>query len=140
MSSKRSNGRGGTEAAVLEAPREQVPRVGEPGADKVFATPRPQVDDFSFNEEVAAVFDDMVDRSVPFYQEIQRMVAELAVDFAQPGTNIYDLGCSTCNSFLNIGRVMPADAGVNFVGVDDSEEMMDKARSKLTAAKFNRPF
>src|SRR5439155_106779 len=64
----------------------------------------------------------------------------LVVDFAQPGTNVYDLGCSTCNSFLNIGRVMPPDADVRFVGVDDSEEMMDKARSKLTAAKFNRPF
>ena len=62
--------------------------------DKVFAAPRERVGDFTFNEEVAAVFDDMVDRSVPFYQEIQRMVAELAVDFAQPGSNVYDLGCS----------------------------------------------
>src|SRR5687767_13291609 len=140
MSSKRSNGRGGTEAAVLEAPREQVPRVGEPGADKVFATPRPQVDDFSFNEEVAAVFDDMVDRSVPFYQEIQRMVAELATDFAQPGTNVYDLGCSTCASFLQIDRVMPAEAGVRFVGIDDSTQMLDKARAKLAAVNFKRPF
>src|SRR5919112_748381 len=129
MSSKRSNGRVGTEAAVLEAPPVDVPRVGEPGADKVFATPRPKVNDFTFNEEVAAVFDDMVDRSVPFYQEIQRMVAELAVDFAQPGTNVYDLGCATCASFLNIVRVMPEGAGVKFVGVDDSQEMMDKARA-----------
>ena len=118
----------------------EVPRVGDPGADKVFARQRAQVDDFSFNEEVAAVFDDMLDRSVPFYREIQRMVAELAADFAQPGTNVYDLGCSTCNSFLNIARVMPQDAGVNFVGVDDSEEMMGKARAKLSAAKFNRPY
>ena len=126
---------GDTDVAVLEPPR-----VGEPGADKVFAAPKSQVDDFSFNEEVAAVFDDMLDRSVPFYREIQRMVAELAVDFAQPGTNLYDLGCSTCNSFLNISRIMPPGADVRFIGVDDSEEMMDKARGKLKAAKFNRPF
>src|SRR4051794_2808561 len=75
------------------------------GTDQVFAEARPRVDDFSFNKEVTAVFDDMLDRSVPFYQEIQRQVAELAVDFAQPGTNVYDLGCSTANSFLNIDRV-----------------------------------
>ena len=108
--------------------------------DKVFATPRPRVDDFTFNNEVAAVFDDMVDRSVPFYQEIQRMVAELATDFAQPGTNLYDLGCATCTSFLRIDKVMPADAGVRFVGIDDSSEMLDKARAKLNAVKFTRPF
>jgi tRNA (cmo5U34)-methyltransferase len=109
-------------------------------SDRVFATPRQRVDDFTFNNEVAAVFDDMVDRSVPFYQEIQRMVAELATDFAQPGTNLYDLGCATCTSFLQIDRVMPADAGVRFVGVDDSTEMLDKARTKLNAVKFHRPF
>jgi tRNA (cmo5U34)-methyltransferase len=108
--------------------------------DQVFATPRPRVDDFTFNNEVAAVFDDMVDRSVPFYQEIQRMVAELATDFAQPGTNLYDLGCATCTSFLRIDQVMPADAGVRYVGIDDSSQMLDKARTKLNAVKFKRPF
>jgi tRNA (cmo5U34)-methyltransferase len=108
--------------------------------DQVFATQRQRVDDFTFNNEVAAVFDDMVDRSVPFYQEIQRMVAELATDFAQPGTNLYDLGCATCTSFLRIDQVMPADAGVRFVGIDDSSEMLDKARTKLNAVKFKRPF
>jgi tRNA (cmo5U34)-methyltransferase len=109
-------------------------------ADKVFAKPRKRVDDFSFNKEVTAVFDDMLDRSVPFYQEIQRMTAEMAVDFAQPNTNIYDLGCSTANSFLNIDRLMAPDANVRFVGVDESPAMLDKARAKLTAAKFARPF
>ena len=109
-------------------------------ADRVVAKPRDRVDDFSFNSEVTAVFDDMLDRSVPFYREIQRMTAELCADFAQPGTNVYDLGCSTCNSFLNIDRVMKPDAGVSFVGVDYSEEMLAKARGKLEAAKFARPY
>lgn len=111
-----------------------------PQADRVFAHKRQRVDDFSFNSQVTAVFDDMLDRSVPFYREIQRMTAELAVDFAQPGTNIYDLGCSTCNSFLNIDAIMPRDARVRFVGVDDSPEMLEKGRAKLATAKFNRPF
>jgi tRNA (cmo5U34)-methyltransferase len=118
-------------------------------ADQVFATPRPRVDDFSFNKEVTGVFDDMLDRSVPFYQEIQRMVAELAVDFAQPGTNVYDLGCSTANSFLNIDRILNAVANadasaaggdVRFIGVDGSPDMLAKARTKLAAAGFARPF
>ena len=128
----------------------QAVPAGGGGTDQVFAEPRPRVDDFSFNKEVTAVFDDMLDRSVPFYQEIQRQVAELAVDFAQPGTNVYDLGCSTANSFLNIDRVMrsgnngdaaAADHGeIRFIGVDASNEMLAKARAKLAAAGFTRPF
>jgi len=110
-----------------------------PVVDTVFAELRPRVDDFAFNKQVTAVFDDMLDRSVPFYQEIQRMVAELVVDFAQSGTNVYDLGCSTCNPFLNIDRIMPRDANVRFVGIDGAPEMLNKARSKLAEAKFERP-
>jgi tRNA (cmo5U34)-methyltransferase len=110
--------------------------------DQVFASPRERVDDFSFNREVTAVFDDMLDRSVPFYREIQRMTAELAVDFAQPGTNVYDLGCSTANSFMNIARLLPPDAapGLRFVGVDDSVEMLAKARAKLDESGFAHPY
>lgn len=62
--------------------------------DDVFKEPQP-IADFVFGEKVATVFDDMLDRSVPFYQEIQRMIAEMAADFAVEGTNIHDLGCST---------------------------------------------
>ena len=110
------------------------------GTDRVFATDRQgAMADFSFNKEVTAVFDDMLDRSVPYYGEIQRMTAELAVDFAQPGTNVYDLGCSTANSFLNIDRLMPPGNDVRFVGFDNSPEMLEKARRKLAAARFERP-
>ncbi|MCS3741697.1 hypothetical protein FHX16_003687 [Rhizobium sp. BK661] len=49
--------------------------------DEVFADERDAVADFSFNSTVANVFDDMVSRSVPFYDEMQRMVCELAKDF-----------------------------------------------------------
>ncbi len=72
-----------------------------PPKDEVFREPQP-VADFNFGEKVAAVFDDMLDRSVPFYQEIQRMIAEMAADFAVDGTNIYDLGCSTGTTLLNL--------------------------------------
>ena len=149
MSQHRDNGQNGTATATAPAPApagaapvmKELPVPGVPGgADKVFAVPKDRVDDFSFNAEVAAVFDDMLDRSVPFYQEIQRMTAELAVDFAQKGTNLYDLGCSTCNPFIQIDRIMPKDSGVRFVGVDDSPEMLQKARAKLAAVGFSRPF
>lgn len=62
--------------------------------DNVFAQEK-DAENFCFDWRVAGVFDDMVDRSVPFYQEIQRMVGELAKDFVLPGSHLCDLGCAT---------------------------------------------
>ena len=46
--------------------------------DEVFKAPLKSVADFAFGEKVASVFDDMLLRSVPFYEEMQRMIAELS--------------------------------------------------------------
>jgi len=92
--------------------------------------------DFHFGKETASVFDDMLDRSVPFYPEIQRMVSEIAADFAVEGTHIYDLGCSTCSTFLALDRVVPKDVG--FIGVDSSKEMLEQGRKKLAQHKLKR--
>lgn len=113
-------------------------RISGQGTDKIFATPRPQIEDFNFGEETAVVFDDMLGRSVPFYDEIQRMVAELSADYASPGSNIYDLGCSTCTTFLNIDKQLPPDFDVQYVGIDSSEEMLALARQKLDEGGVRR--
>jgi tRNA (cmo5U34)-methyltransferase len=94
--------------------------------------------DFRFDQATATVFDDMVGRSVPFYHEIQRMTAELAADFAVEGTNLYDLGCSTGTTLLELDRKVAS--GVRFVGFDNSEEMLVKGREKLAASGLQRPY
>jgi tRNA (cmo5U34)-methyltransferase len=38
--------------------------------DQIFAEPAERVADFDFGAKTAAVFDDMLGRSVPFYDEI----------------------------------------------------------------------
>ena len=48
--------------------------------DRVFQQTT-QVEDFAFDERVAKVFDDMVSRSVPFYNEVQRIQSDLIMDF-----------------------------------------------------------
>lgn len=103
---------------------------GSPPVDKVFAQQLDHVDDFTFNSQVAGVFDDMVSRSVPQYAEIQRMLAELAAYFATPGSNIYDLGCSTGTTLALVHDSLPV--GAKLIGVDNSAEMLNKCRSKLT--------
>ncbi len=112
-----------------------------PGAalpvDALFKDKRPRIDDFDFGKRTAAVFDDMLDRSVPFYAEVQRMMGEMAADFAVPGTNLYDLGCSTGTTLLQLDPLVAPD--VTFIGTDYSAPMLDKAREKLTHAGFKRP-
>lgn len=97
--------------------------------DRIFAEPTKRIGDFKFDGRTAGVFDDMLSRSVPFYAEIQRMSAELAADFAVPGTNLYDLGCSTGTTLAALDGLV--DSSVRFVGIDDSAEMLEKARQKL---------
>jgi len=80
--------------------------------DQVFARPDQPIGGFTFNAKVADVFDDMVSRSVPYYEEMQRMVCELAQDFAVPNTNLYDIGCSTATTLLTLDRMI--DPNVNF--------------------------
>lgn len=105
--------------------------------DKIFQEKRERIDDFNFGKETAAVFDDMLDRSVPFYSEVQRMMGEIAVDFAAPGSHLYDLGCSTGTSLLRLDPLVSPD--VTFIGVDSSPEMLDKARTKLAEHGITRP-
>ena len=97
--------------------------------DELFAKKQDVSKDFDFGEETAAVFDDMLVRSVPFYTEIQRMIGEMAADFCVEGTHVYDLGCSLCSTFLALDRVLPQ--GIGFVGVDFSPQMLQRGRDRL---------
>jgi tRNA (cmo5U34)-methyltransferase len=115
-------------------------RAAASSPDRLFAEKRARNEDFAFNKDTAAVFDDMLDRSVPFYAEIQRMLGELAADFAVDGTSIYDLGCSTANTFLSVGAFLRSDSNVRFVGLDSSEDMLGKADQKLAATRFPWPY
>jgi tRNA (cmo5U34)-methyltransferase len=106
--------------------------------DEIFRENMQKSTDFVFNEKVAGVFDDMVSRSVPYYREMQRMAAELAADHARPGTNVYDLGCSTGTTLIQMDPGIPYD--VKFIGVDDSADMLEKCRIKLMEAGLTRAF
>lgn len=118
------------------SPRSATPGSPPPAADRIFADPADRPRDFTFDSRTAGVFDDMVSRSVPFYAEIQRMTGELAADFAVPGTNLYDLGCATATTLIALEPLV--DPSVRFVGVDNSAEMLAKAREKLDALPSGR--
>ncbi len=101
--------------------------------DAIFADKTQAVGDFNFGEKTAAVFEDMLDRSIPQYRELQRMLGEIAAQFAVSGTNVYDLGCSNGITLETLSTAIGA-AGkqVHFVGVDYSQAMLDKAAQRFS--------
>ncbi|MSO73891.1 MAG: carboxy-S-adenosyl-L-methionine synthase CmoA [Alphaproteobacteria bacterium] len=113
-----------------------VPLALDSDPDRLFSEKVARESDFRFDSKTAQVFDDMVERSVPFYGEVQRMTTELAADFAVPGSNLYDFGCATGTTLIALDRTV--DPGVRFVGVDNSADMLGKAREKLKKAGISR--
>jgi len=97
--------------------------------DKVFTKPIKK--QFEFDEEVAAVFDDMLQRSVPYYLESQKITQFFALKHLENGGILYDLGCSTASLLLSIHRELQNDA--ELIGLDNSEAMLNQARKKCEA-------
>ena len=96
---------------------------------------------FEFNERVAEVFDDMLDRSVPFYEQVIKMTAQILGCTLQDGGTIYDLGCSTGSTLLELVRSLDSQK-YNFIGVDNSKAMLDKAvrKAEMFAMQNNIQF
>ena len=72
--------------------------------DTVYASPRDNVDAFRFDAQVADVFQDMIERSVPGYGLVLQLLGVVAEKYSRPDTNIYDLGCSLGASTLQLRR------------------------------------
>jgi tRNA (cmo5U34)-methyltransferase len=97
--------------------------------DKVFTKPIKK--QFEFDADVAAVFDDMLERSVPFYKESQKITKFFALKYLENGGVLYDLGCSTASLLLNIHRELKSDASL--IGLDNSDAMLVQAKRKCEA-------
>ncbi len=82
--------------------------------------------DFTFNSRVAEVFDDMLQRSVPCYSQVIDMVETLLSRFCRQEDRIYDLGCSTGTTLLELSRRLKG-SGFEYRGVDNSSAMIEKA-------------
>ena len=107
--------------------------MGSEGADmekdRVFSSSSKK--QFEFDETVAAVFDDMLDRSIPYYREVLELVTELILSRERTELRMLDLGCSTARLLLEIGRRWERPARLR--GIDNSPAMIERARRKCAA-------
>jgi tRNA (cmo5U34)-methyltransferase len=95
--------------------------------DRLFAKSRATTTGFRFDEKVVRVFPDMISRSVPGYELVIPMIGMLARRYAQPDSNIYDLGCSLGAASQAMALAVKAE-GAEIIAVDNSEAMVTKCR------------
>ncbi len=96
--------------------------------DEVFKEPLKA--QFSFDESVASVFDDMLSRSVPFYSEFLRLSSSFIQKNIKDGGTVVDLGSSTGALLLALAR---ENKNLHLLGIDNSSAMVEHARKKSSA-------
>ena len=102
--------------------------------DQVFKRRQHEIKAFEFNQTVVEVFDDMVSRSVPFYNEIHRLITDYSNYFTLHDKQniIWDLGCSTGTTIGILDQHLKENQkSCRFIGVDNSKAMTRKAEEKL---------
>ncbi len=86
---------------------------------------------FEFDEAVASVFDDMLSRSVPFYDEVRKLIIALILSEQEEGKKVLDLGSSTAKFLLDLHSKM--EVQMQLKGLDNSQAMLDRAEQKCHA-------
>jgi tRNA (cmo5U34)-methyltransferase len=84
---------------------------------------------WQFDQEVTAVFDDMLQRSIPQYNAMRLVTFEVGRRFVQPGTAIIDMGCSRGEALLPF--VSQFGEANDYIGLEISEPMIEAARQNF---------
>ncbi|MGY5453116.1 carboxy-S-adenosyl-L-methionine synthase CmoA [Agarivorans sp. MS3-6] len=108
------------------------------GKDKLFSQPITQLGEFRFDDQVAEVFPDMIQRSVPGYSNIISTIGHLTEQFHQANTTLYDLGCSLGAASLAMRRAVKLE-NVEIVAVDNSPAMVERCQKHLEAFRASTP-
>ena len=100
--------------------------------DAIYAAPLDEIIDFHFDERVAEVFPDMIQRSVPGYGTMISTIGILAEKYAQANSHCYDLGCSLGAVSLAM-RQRISQPGCDIIAVDNSPAMIERGQQLLAS-------
>ncbi len=95
--------------------------------DNIFSKKQDKVGNFTFDDKVVSVFPDMIERSVPGYNNLVSLIGTISAKYAEADTNIYDLGCSLGATSFAIAENIP-DFNGEIIAVDKSESMICELR------------
>ncbi len=95
--------------------------------------------DFAFDDKVAGVFEDMINRSVPGYATIINMIGVLAQRYGQTNSRLYDLGCSLGGATFSMASQLDPASNISIQAIDNSSAMINRMQGKLEARQDLSP-
>ena len=100
--------------------------------DKIFDKDNSDyTDGFKFDRQVANVFENMISRSVPGYENVITMCGILAEKFVTNNSNCYDLGCSLGATSFSIQKRIKSE-NCRIYAIDNSEAMIERLQAILS--------
>jgi tRNA (cmo5U34)-methyltransferase len=109
-----------------------------PQRDTIYQHPVDAITSFTFDDKVASVFPDMIQRSVPGYSTIIAMTGVLAGRFAQANSQLYDLGCSLGASTLSMSQQI-TQPGCRIIAIDNSPAMIERCHQVMEISHNDKP-
>lgn len=98
--------------------------------DTVFSQPFDEVPPFKFDFDVSMAFDDMIERSIPYYHDIQTMICRFILSLNQSSLSVLDLGSATGLTAWTLSQALK-NRSFRYLGVDNSDSMIDLAQSRF---------
>ena len=108
------------------------------GKDTLYSVAHEPLAEFAFDARVAAVFPDMIRRSVPGYATTIGLLGLIAGEYAQADSHIYDLGCSLGATTLAMRRRLN-QPGCRIIAVDNAAAMVERCREHVEADNAPAP-
>jgi tRNA (cmo5U34)-methyltransferase len=99
-------------------------------SDNLYAQTRKLVEAFKFDDSVARVFTDMINRSVPGYPMMLDMLGVLTENIIQDHSLCYDLGCSLGASTLAIRQNIHQE-NCRIIAIDNSPAMIERCQQVI---------
>lgn len=87
---------------------------------------------WKFDESVANVFDDMLQRSIPQYDVMRETVRDIALRYMKNETAVIDIGCAKGDAIAGMAHMFPH---MSFYGLDVSTAMLGHAEDRFRKQK-----
>lgn len=97
----------------------------------------PTKDKWEFDESVASVFEDMLERSIPAYTDMRRLTFEIGTQYVRQNTDVVDLGASWGTAVEPF--VKRYGAHNRFVLVEVSPPMLEALHERFGAYEKSMP-
>ncbi len=95
--------------------------------DNIYKQDKTGDEPFRFDESVARVFPDMLQRSIPGYAASIEAIGSLAARYVTAESHAYDLGCSLGAATLAMRQGIRAP-GCRIIAIDNSPAMIDRCK------------